>query len=161
IRWVGGAAPVFDVTTTFTHFINFSIVNNGAATNAMKFTSGGRILLFGMSFVPPNGASPFSDAAVWLDGFDYSFIDRCEFETSPAIHLTGLGNTTLEITRSVFDAVGANPLLKVDANIEILKIERNTFNHEPNADVVFDNSTTSGTIRILRFVDNEFDGHGS
>jgi hypothetical protein len=161
IRWIGGASPVFDVTTTFTHFVNFSIVNSGAATNAMKFTRGGRILLFGMSFVPPVGTSPFSDAAVWLDGFDYSFIDRCEFETSPAIHITGTANTTLDITRSVFDAIGANPLLKVESGVEILKIERNTFNHEPNADVVFDNTSTTGNIRNLRFVANEFDGIGS
>ncbi len=162
IRWVGGAAPVFDVSSTFTHFINFSIVNNGAATNGIKFAVGGRILLFGMSFVPPSTptqASAFSDAAVWIDGVNYDMIDRCEFETSPAIKITSTG-TTLEITRSVFDASSiANPLLKVDANIELLKIERNTFNHQPKAHVVFDNSATTNTIAVMRVVANEFDGN--
>jgi hypothetical protein len=107
IWWVGGAAPVFNVTTSFTHFVNFAILNQGGATNAIKVTDGGRLLLFGMSFVPSSGASAFSDAAVWIHGVNYDMIDWCEFETSPAIKITGTG-TTLEITRSVFDASSAN-----------------------------------------------------
>lgn len=162
IRWIGGASPVFNVTSTFTHFVNFAIVNNGAATSAIKFTPGGRALLFGMSFVPPSTpmqASAFRDGAVWFDGVNYDFIDRCEFETSPAVRITGTG-TTIEITRSVFDGSGggANPILEVDANVELLKIERNTFNHQPNANIVFDNSASGKVITLMRVVANEFDG---
>jgi hypothetical protein len=88
IRWVGPASPVFDVSTTFVHFINFSIVNNGQATYGIKSTRGGRRLLFGMSFVPPVGASSFKDAAVWFDFFDYTFIDRCETSMAGCVSLS-------------------------------------------------------------------------
>jgi hypothetical protein len=136
IRWIGGAYPVFNVTSTFTHFISFAIVNNGSATNAIRFARSVFSLVFGMSFVPPASpmqASAFSDAAVWFDGFDYDIIDRCEFEASPAVKITtSAPNATIEITRSLFDASGnapfkRNPILEVDADIELLKIERNTF----------------------------------
>jgi hypothetical protein len=163
VRWVGGAAPVFNVTSTFTDFIGFSIVNNGAATNGIKFTPGGHTLLFEMSFQSGGSLLPFSDAAVLFQGFDYTFIDRCNFETSPAVKLTnppmGLSSTT-EITRSVFDAndPAAKPLLYVDAQIELLKIERNTFNLHPNVNVVFDNCATTNNIYVMRVVANEFDG---
>jgi hypothetical protein len=167
IRWIGGAYPVFNVTSTFTHFISFAIVNNGSATNAIRFAPGGRALLFGMSFVPPSGASAFKDAAVRFDGFDYDSIDRCEFETSPAVKITGSG-ATLEITRCVFDVSpggGApfthNPILEVDANeIDVFKVERNTFNLQPNANIAFDNSASpsDGFIGVMRVVANEFDG---
>jgi Pectate lyase superfamily protein len=164
IWWTGGASPVFDVTTTFTHFISFSILNQGAATSALKFTDGSRVLLFGMSFALSSGSSVFRDAAVWFDQtFAYMFIDRCEFEVSPAIKITGSG-TTIEIIRSVFDGVaGANPFLKVDANIDLLKVERNTFIHRAEVNVAFDNATgNSGTnIGIMRVVANEFDADAS
>jgi hypothetical protein len=163
IRWVGGAYPVFNVTSPFTHFISFAIINNGAATNAIRFTPGGRALVFGMSFVPPSGASAFKDAAVRFDTFAYDFIDRCEFEVSPAVKITGQG-TTLEITRCVFDSAGNypythNPILQVDADMDLFKIEHNTFNHQPNANVVFDNFASHKTIGVMRVVANEFDGN--
>jgi hypothetical protein len=98
-----------------------------------------------------------------FNGFDYDIVDRCVFETSPAIRITGRG-ATFEITRSIFDAnapSAQNPIIKVDAQeIDVLKIERNTFNLQPNANIAFDNfvSPPDGFIGVMRVVGNEFDG---
>ena len=170
-RWHGGAAPMFDVQTSFFHFYNISFENFTTATEALLLTDAQHMLFERCSFVVGNAATRFSSAAIRTLGneFGYSVVRNCEI-VNPAPRFlsidgqgTGNGITPILFDNNVVESnsLGALTLVYIkDENLDSLTFKANTFNGQVNQQLTIVDTTdtpTSETIAVLNFYDNEID----
>lgn len=161
LEWAGGATPAIAVSVTYCSFANFSIFNTGSGTAAMSFAANGRAEIHRVSFAAPNGATAWSTSAIdSAAGLNYSKIDFCDFEVSPAIKMSGV-HTLLAVESCLFDATGAAPtILATDLAGDAVHFRYCTFNSQSAAPTFWDNSSTTTTLNNLTIESCEFDGSG-
>ncbi len=160
LKWVGGASPMIDVTTSFNSFQGFSVQNNGAATHGIRAV-GGRLWLDRVKFSCPEGASAFSTASLEISGVNYDRVRFCEFEAGPAVKVLGAG-TTLLIEQFMMDStVGSGAFIDVRGGLDVLTIREGTVNYQLAMRTFIDMSNIgSSRVSVCRVAGIEFDGNG-
>jgi hypothetical protein len=173
VRFTGASAvPLFEVTgATFTQFRNFAVETNGNATYAFSLLNSSRFLLDRVSASIATNVQFSAGLVQLLGGTAYSLVTNCEF-ISPAPVLFDMdgdgatsGSTTFHLVDNIIDSVliGGNLLTVIkltDTGVNVLGMERNTFNVDTGAALVCVNADTIGaTWQVDSFVfrNNEFD----
>jgi len=170
LRWHGGAAPMFDVQSTYFRFFNIAFENFTTATDAFLLTDAQHMVFDNCSFVNGNGATRFSRSVIHCDGneFGYSLVQNCEI-VNPAPRFldidgaTGNGITPVLFYNNIMESNSAGAITIVyvkNEGIDILTFEGNTINGQANAQLTLVDTTDtplSETITVLNVYDNEFD----
>lgn len=159
LKWVGGAEPMIRVDTTFHTFHGLSLQNNGAATHGIHATVGGRLWVDRVKFSKPLGGNAFSVASIEIaGGVNYDRISRCEFETGPAIRVSGPGTRLVVEEFMMESTVGSGAFVDVRGGLELLVLRDGTVNYQLAVPTFLDMSNIgTSRVNVCRVENVEFD----
>lgn len=179
IVWTGGAAPMFQTSTSFMTFRGFAVRNEGSATDWLEMLLGSQNFIFeNLFFIGGSGGggshTPFTRSVIHSDGarIGYSGFKRIHVKSPAPIFLFVDSGGSTGVTpfrfddRCIFDTLVGLPLTVVyvkNSTIDAISFGDCTFNQIGDQLTILDttDTPTSTVLYAFNFVDCEIDSRTS